>query len=67
MPRKEPELRLLHGQRESDDDGFTYRYGRHKAGSIKRTRHNNGIARCRRADKRAARQAALQREARELD
>jgi hypothetical protein len=52
-----PEMKQLHGFREADDDGFTYRYGRHKAGYIKRGRHTNGIKRMVRNDKRSVRQA----------
>lgn len=52
-----PEMKQLHGFREADDDSFTYRYGRHKAGYIKRGRHTNGIKRMIRNDKRSVRQA----------
>lgn len=62
MRHNEPEIRRLHGEREANDDGFTYRYGRHKGGFVKRGRHSNGIERNRRADKRGARQAACRRE-----
>ena len=55
--RVSPEFKQLHGHREADDDGFTYRYGKHKGGFTKRSRHNNTIARMVRNDKRAVRQA----------
>lgn len=48
-----PEQRILHGQRESDDDGFTYVAGKHKAGRVKRTRNKQATARCMRNDKRS--------------
>ena len=58
MPQRvSPEFKQLHGQRENDDDGFTYRYGKHKGGFTKRSRHNNTIDRMVRNDKRAVRQA----------
>lgn len=52
-----PEHRAMIGSRMWDSDGFTYRYGKAKGGFVKRTRHSNGIARNKRADKRAVRQA----------
>ncbi len=55
MKRKSLGQRILLGYREQDDDGFTYRYGKHKGGFVKRSRHNNSIRRCKRADKRNAR------------
>nr|WP_295383280.1 hypothetical protein [uncultured Pseudacidovorax sp.] len=58
---KDIEQKQMLGQRESDDDGFTYRYGAHKGGYVKRPRHNNTIATCRRADKRSVRAASTRR------
>ena len=52
-----PEMKQLHGIREANDDGFTYRYGKHKGGFTKRGRHTNGIKRMIRNDKRSVRQA----------
>lgn len=51
------EFKQLHGYRDSDSDGFTYRYGRHKGGYTKRSRHTNTIKRMIRNDKRSVRQA----------
>jgi hypothetical protein len=56
-----PEQRILHGQRESDDDGFTYVAGKHKAGRVKRTRNKQATARCIRNDKRSVKAAETQR------
>jgi hypothetical protein len=55
--RVSPEFKQLHGLRELNDDGFTYRYGKHKGGYTKRQRHTNTIKRMVRHDKRAVRQA----------
>lgn len=52
-----PEFKKMLGDRENNDDGFTYRYGKHRNGYTKRPRHNNGIARGKRNDKRSARAA----------
>ena len=54
-----PEQRILHGQRESDDDGFTYVAGKHKAGRVKRTRNRNATARNMRNDKRSVKAAEM--------
>jgi hypothetical protein len=56
-----PEMKILHGRRESDDDGFTYVAGRHKAGRKKRTRNKNQTSRCIRNDKRSVKQSELKR------
>ncbi len=48
-----PEMKRLHGIRQSDDDGFTYVAGKHKAGRVKRSRNKNQTARCIRNDKRS--------------
>jgi hypothetical protein len=56
-----PEFKQLHGLREANDDGFTYRYGKHKGGYTKRSRHTNTIKRMVRHDKRAVRQAETRR------
>lgn len=56
-----PEQRILHGQRESDDDGFTYVAGKHKAGRVKRTRNRNATARNMRNDKRSVKAAEMKR------
>lgn len=34
-----PQEKKFHGQRERDDDGFTYVHGKHKGGRVKRTRN----------------------------
>jgi len=52
-----PAMRAMLGRREDDDDGFTYRYGKHKGGYVKRGRHTNSIKRAVRADKRAVKAA----------
>lgn len=65
--RFSPEMREMLGRREDDDDGFTYRYGKHKGGFVKRTRHNNTIDRSVRHDKRAARAKEIRRLERELE
>lgn len=59
--RKSPEFKTLMGVREANDDGFTYRYGKHRNGYVKKQRHQNGIERSKRNDKRSARQAELKR------
>lgn len=56
-----PEMKVLHGYRESDDDGFTYVAGKHKAGRKKRSRNKNLTARCIRNDKRSVKQAEISR------
>lgn len=56
-----PEMKELHGYRESDDDGFTYVSGRHKAGRIKRTRNHETTERCARNDKRSVRAREIKR------
>lgn len=56
-----PEMKRLHGQRESDDDGFTYVAGAHKAGRVKRTRNRNSTARNMRNDKRSVKAAETKR------
>lgn len=58
---KSPELRELYGARENDSDGFTYRYGKYRGGYTKKPRHNNGIDRNVRADKRSVRQREMRR------
>lgn len=58
---KDIETKQLFGWRESDSDGFTYRYGRYRNGYVKRTRHNNEIRRMVRHDKRAVKAKALRR------
>jgi hypothetical protein len=60
------EMRAMLGRREDDDDGFTYRYGKHKGGYTKRTRHTNSIKRSVRADKRAVKAKETHRIEREL-
>jgi hypothetical protein len=55
------EEKAMHGQREMDDDGFTYVAGKHKAGRKKRTRNKNKTARCIRSDKRSVKQKSLKR------
>jgi hypothetical protein len=56
-----PEQRILHGYRQSDDDGFTYVAGKHKAGRVKRTRNKQSTARCLRNDKRSVKAAEHKR------
>lgn len=56
-----PEQRILHGHRESDDDGFTYVAGKHKAGRVKRSRNRQATDRCIRSDKRSVKAAEIQR------
>lgn len=48
------------GQRMSDSDGFTYCYGKAKAGYECRYRYKNQINRCRRNDKRSVKAKELQ-------
>lgn len=55
------EEKALHGQRENDDDGFTYVAGKHKAGRKKRTRNKAKTARCIRSDKRSVKQKSTKR------
>jgi hypothetical protein len=62
-----PEFKQLHGNREADDDGFTYRYGRHKGGYTKRPRHTNTIKRMVRNDKRSVRTKETRRINAEVD
>lgn len=56
------EERLLHGRRQSDDDGFTYVHGKHKAGRIKRTRNRKSTIRQVRADKRSVKASSRKRQ-----
>lgn len=56
-----PEMKRLHGQRESDDDGFTYVAGSHKAGRKKRSRNRMSTARSIRNDKRSVKAAEMKR------
>ncbi|HIE1217668.1 TPA: hypothetical protein ACXJRX_000895 [Serratia marcescens] len=56
------EYRRLHGQRQSDDDGFTYVHGKHKAGRVKRTRNRQSTIRQVRADKRSVKAAEIKRQ-----
>lgn len=56
-----PEMKRLHGRRESDDDGFTYVHGCHKAGRKKRSRNRNSTARNVRNDKRSVKAAETKR------
>ena len=56
-----PELKVLFGHRESDDDGFTYVTGKHKSGRVKRTRNKAVTARCMRNDKRSVKAAETKR------
>ncbi len=65
--RVSPEFKQLHGFREADDDGFTYRYGKHKGGFTKRSRHTNVIKRMVRNDKRSVRQAEDRRVTTEIE
>lgn len=55
------EEKALHGQRESNNDGFTYVAGKHKAGRKKRTRNKTKTARCIRSDKRSVKQKSINR------
>lgn len=48
-----PQEKKFHGQREQDDDGFTYVHGKHKGGRVKRTRNRLKTIRLVRHDKRA--------------
>lgn len=59
--RKSPEFTQLMGYREADDDGFTYRYGKHRNGYTKKPRHNNSIDLMVRHDKRAVKGKELKR------
>lgn len=63
---KDPEFKKMLGQREADDDGFTYCSGAHKGGFIKKPRHTANINRCRRSDKRKVKAAAIRRELKDL-
>lgn len=56
-----PEMKKLHGRRESDNDGFTYVAGKHKSGRSKRTRNKLSTARSIRNDKRAVKMAETKR------
>jgi hypothetical protein len=56
-----PEMKALHGLRQSDDDGFTYVAGKHKAGRIKRTRNKMKTSRCMRNDKRSVKAREMKR------
>ncbi len=56
-----PEFKKLMGRRQSDDDGFTYVYGKHKGGRSSRTRNRSTTARCIRNDKRSIKSAGLKR------
>lgn len=58
---KDPEFKEMRSVRERLDDRFTYLYGKHKGGLVKRPRHGNSIARCRRADKRSIKAKAMAR------
>ena len=67
MAKKSPEFKKLIGQRECDNDGFTYRYGKGRGGFTKRSRHNNSIDRNVRHDKRSVRQQEDRRIKAEFD
>lgn len=56
-----PELKKMHGHRESDSDGFTYVAGKHKCGRSKRTRNKLSTSRSIRHDKRAVKMAETKR------
>lgn len=47
------ESKALHGRLQNNDDGFTYVYGKHKGGRVKRSRNAHQTDRCIRADKRS--------------
>ena len=55
------EEKVFHGNREKDDDGFTYVAGKHKAGRKKRTRNKAQTDRCIRSDKRSVKQKSTKR------
>ena len=59
------EYKQLHGFREADSDGFTYVYGKHKQGRIKRTRNRQRTIKLVRHDKRAVKARETQRMLRE--
>ena len=56
-----PEMKIMHGNRQSDSDDFTYVSGKYKDGRIKRTRNKNQTARCIRNDKRSVKAAETRR------
>jgi hypothetical protein len=62
-----PFMRKMLGHREQDDDGFTYRYGKHKNGYVKRGRHTTSIKQSVRHDKRSVKGKELRLAAREAD
>ena len=63
--KRSPEFRKLMGQREMDDDGFTYRYGAHKGGFVKKPRHTEANKRHVRHDKHSINMAETRRELKE--
>lgn len=54
--KKSPEMKAMLGVRESEDDGFTYRYGAHKGGYTKKPRHTESNKQSVRHDKRSVKQ-----------
>jgi hypothetical protein len=62
-----PAMRKMLGRPEDDDDGFTYRYGKHKNGYVKRPRHTTSIKQSVRHDKRAVKGEELRLAAREAN
>lgn len=59
-----PEQKQMLGYREQDDDGFTYRYGKHKGGYKKQARHTKSIKLLVRNDKRSVKQKEIKYEER---
>lgn len=60
---KSPEFKKMMGLRQLNDDGFTYRYGKHRNGySVAAKRDIDSIGKQVRADKRSVRAAELRRE-----
>lgn len=66
MQKKSPEQKMLFGWRETDSDGFTYRYGKFKNGYKKTPHHNKGIKISKRNDKRSVKAKSLKRDLDEM-
>lgn len=65
--KKSPEFKQMMGLRQLNDDGFTYRYGKHRNGySVAAKRDIDSIGKQVRADKRSVRAAELRRIQKEL-
>lgn len=64
---RSPEFKKMMGHRQQDDDGFTYRYGRHRNGyNVSAKRDIDSIGKQVRSDKRSVRAAETRRINREL-